>query len=317
MAPPKTPKTHDACVAQVEFAPAEVDAGTEITVIVTVACPDGCDLSGLALSIHGEDGEAEIATATLGEANEGQHSTGEFTLKAPPTAGEHSFRVVLESTPRKRTVHELPPTTFTVPVSAHATHINVWGLPSAVAPDEAFSFMVGVKCSAGCTLSGHPLHLSAGENGEVVTAELCEDVWPGTTALHHARVNATAPSSPGVHEWEIVSPETDQGLPHQAGSAKITLNVVQDPDFEVTIQAVDREQQSPIKGARIVMHPYRAVCDDDGFARLKVARGAYRILVSGPRHLPIRQELNVDEDVFTKAELDEEPPPFNPDELYY
>lgn len=313
----RLPKTHDACTAEVAFAPDEVDAGTAFTLTISVACPDGCDLRGLTISVRNEDDDTELLTAKLGEADEdGRHSTGDLTLTAPPAAGALRLRLALDGTPKKRIVHALRPALVTVPIKAHSTRINAWELPSAVNAGESFSFLVGVKCSAGCTLAGHDIQLMAADDA-IGAGELGEEVWPGTEALHYARVTATAPSEPGMHEWEIVSPATEAGLPHETGRAKIALNVVPAPDFEITIQALDREQQTPIQGARIVMHPYRAVCDGDGVARLKVARGSYRMLVSGPKHVSVRQDIIVDDNVVTKAVLDKEPPPFNPDELYY
>lgn len=306
---------HLSCSCEVSFWPDEVDAGADAMVIVTAACQHGCDLSGLTVSVRTETDDTEVATAVLGDADEGQHSTGEFTLTAPSTTGGHRFRVVLGDAAKERVVHKAEPTTFTVPVKAHTVRMNVWDLPTAVSAGEPFSFKAGVKCSAECQLAGHTLRLSGG-SAVPTSAVLESEVWPGTHALYYTRVTATAPTAPGNYEWEVVSPETEDHLPHLAASTRIALNVVQAPDFEVTIQAVDREQQSPIKGARIVMHPYRAVSDDHGFARLKVARGAYQIFVSGPKYTPARQDVAVNRNVFTRAELDKEPPPFNPDDLY-
>ena len=44
------------------------------------------------------------------------------------------------------------------------------------------------------------------------------------------------------------------------------LRVVSPPDCEITVEAFDREKQTPIKGARVVMHPYRAMTDENGIA---------------------------------------------------
>jgi hypothetical protein len=70
------------------------------------------------------------------------------------------------------------------------------------------------------------------------------------------------------------------------------------------VRAVDREKQTPIKGARVVMHPYRAVTGDDGIARVRVARGQYDLLVSGPRYMPACASVEVSADMTTSAELE-------------
>ena len=92
------------------------------------------------------------------------------------------------------------------------------------------------------------------------------------------------------------------------------VRVVTSPDCEVTVRAVDREKQTPIKGARVVMHPYRAVTDDNGIARVRVARGQYDILVSGSRYLPTCVNVDVTADMISSAELDADRPWTPPDE---
>ena len=86
------------------------------------------------------------------------------------------------------------------------------------------------------------------------------------------------------------------------------------PDCEVTVRAVDKEKQTPIKGARVVMHPYRALTDDSGIARVRVAKGQYDILVSGSHYLPVCTRVEITADTTTSAELDADQPWAPPDE---
>ena len=94
----------------------------------------------------------------------------------------------------------------------------------------------------------------------------------------------------------------------------MAVKVVSPPDCEVTVEAVDREKQTPIKGARVVMHPYRAMTDENGIARLKVTKGHYDILVSASKYVPVSITVEVTADMITRAELDVEPPWESPDE---
>jgi hypothetical protein len=146
------------------------------------------------------------------------------------------------------------------------------------------------------------------------TAKLGHDVWPGTEALHVAEVEARAPLTAGSHQWEAKIAGWDAGLPHAAGSFPLVVRVVSPPDCEVTVRAVDREKQTPIKGARVVMHPYRAVTDENGIARVRVARGQYDILVSGSKYMPASTSVEVTADMITSAELDADQPWVSPDE---
>ena len=95
----------------------------------------------------------------------------------------------------------------------------------------------------------------------------------------------------------------------------MVLRVVGAPDCVVTVRAVDREKQIPIKGACVVMHPYRAVTDENGIAKVRVARGQYDILVSGSQYMPVSTSVEVTADFTTSAELDADQPCENPEEV--
>ena len=153
------------------------------------------------------------------------------------------------------------------------------------------------------------------EGSRAGTVKLGHDVWPGTEALYFAEVEVAAPQTAGSHQWEAKIAGWDAELPHASGSFPLMVRVVSSPDCEVTVRAVDREKQTPIAGARVVMHPYRAVTDDNGIARVRVARGQYDILVSGPQYLPACASVEVIADMITSAELDAEQPWESPDEV--
>ena len=52
-----------------------------------------------------------------------------------------------------------------------------------------------------------------------------------------------------------------------------------------------------------MMHPYRAVTDEHGVAQVMVPKGAYRLFVSGPNHVPFRQDVEITTDWTVRAEL--------------
>ena len=191
----------------------------------------------------------------------------------------------------------------------HAAQLNVWDVPSAAVAGERFKFSVGVRCPAGCDLGGQWLGIIDQEGARVGTVKLGHDVWPGTEALYFAEVEARAPLTAGSHQWEAKIAGWVSELPHAAGSFPIIVRVVSPPDCEVTVRAVDREKQTPIEGARVVMHPYRAVTDENGIARVRVARGQYEILVSGSRYMPACASVEVTADMITSAELDADQSP--------
>jgi hypothetical protein len=191
---------------------------------------------------------------------------------------------------------------------AHVLELTVWDVPSAIGAGERFSVVAGVRCSAGCDLGGRVLDFFDQQGAPANSVKLGRDVWPGTEALYFAEVEAHAPLEAGTHQWTAKVAGWDGESPHAAGSFAVTVRTVTAPDCEITLQAVDRESHTPISGARVVMHPYRAVTDEDGIARMKVAKGQYDILVSGFRYIPACTSFEVSADMLTTVELDADQP---------
>jgi hypothetical protein len=196
----------------------------------------------------------------------------------------------------------------------HTVQLNVWDVPSATVAGERFRVLVGLRCSAGCNLSGRELSLLDQEGSQVGTVKLGRDVWPGTEALYFAEVEARAPQTAGSFRWEVKAADGGPELSHATGLLPVVVRVVSPPDCEVTVKAIDREMQTPIAGVRVVMHPYRAMTGEDGIAKVRVARGSYDILVSGSRYMPVTTSVEVTADLTTTAELDADQPWVSPDE---
>jgi hypothetical protein len=300
-----TVSTHGRPTCTVEVSPSEVDAGAELTVTVRVSCQNGCDLAGERVSIR-DQAHAELATSELAALDGGVHAMSAITLRAPLEAGEHVYRAVLTPHEKDGVLHEETATAFSFVAVPHAASVKVWGMPSAIAAGERFRFKVGIKCSAGCKLTGRELRILDREGAQVGEAHLVDDVWPGTSALYFAEVEAQAPLQIGDHEWRVYSPGSEQ-VPHAAGSCSFAIRVVSPPDHEVTVEAFDRERQTPVKGAHVLLHPYRAFTDESGVAKVKVARGRYMLFVSGFRYIAYQSSIDVTGDVTIRAELGLEP----------
>jgi hypothetical protein len=302
----KAVTTHGPRTCAVEVSPAEVDAGAELTVTARVSCVEGCDLRGRSVSIRNQDG-TELASAELLEFDGEAYLTSALVLRAPLKVGEHGYQAVLPAQEEDGVLHEETSTEFCFVTMAHAASVNVWGLPSAIAAGERFSFTVGIKCSAGCKLTGRPLSIFDHESAEVGAASLLDDVWPGTSALYFAEVEAQAPRTPGDYHWLVKTPGSDSETPHAEGSFTFAVKVVSPPDHEVTVEAFDSQTQTPIKGAHVLLHPYRAFTDERGVAKVKVAKGSYKLFVSGFNYIAYENIIDVADDVRTRAELMAEP----------
>jgi hypothetical protein len=302
----KAVSTHGPGMCAVEVAPSEVDAGAELTVTARASCPHGCDLSGQSVSIRNRH-DTELAGAELTEFDGEAYATSAFALRAPLEVGEHIYRAVLAAHETNGVLHEATATEFSFVAMAHAASLNVWGVPSAIAAGERFSFKVGIKCSSGCKLTGRPLSIFDHEGAQVGAASLLDHVWPGTSALYFAEVEAQAPLATGEYKWRVETPGSDLGAPHAAGSCTFAIKVVRPPDHEVTVEAFDREKHSPIEGAHVQLHPYRALTDEKGVAKVKVAKGSYQLFVSGFNYIAYQSIIDVAGDVTARAELTVEP----------
>ncbi len=258
---------------------------------------------------------AELVQAELIEAEDDDAYVSEdIVVAAPRSAGEYVFRAVVLVPDKDGALQELAASDVPIVVKAHQAALNAWDAPSAIVAGSHFKFMVGVRCSAGCCLAGQELGVFDGEGKQIGGAKLGSEIWPESDALYVAEVEAEAPSSTGAHQWEVRTAAWDCELPHAAGAVAVPLRVVAAPDYEVTIEAFDREKQTPIKGARVVMHPYRATTDESGIARVKVTKGHYEIFVSAAKYVSIATSADVTADMITRAELDGDLPWVSPEE---
>jgi hypothetical protein len=298
----KPVSAHHQRTCAVEVSPGEVDAGAELIVAVAVSCPHGCDLRGQRVSIQDRD-SAELASSELTGLEGETYVTSAFGLATPLKVGEYTWRAILAGHERNGVLHEPSLTAFSFATKAHAASVNVWGLPSAVVAGERFRLRIGVKCSSGCKLAGRALSIFDHEGRQVGDGTLLDEVWPGTSALYFAEVEAKAPLTTGAYVWQVEAPGTPSPPAHTAGACTLTIKVVGRPDCELTVAAVDRATQMPIKGAHILLHPYRTSTDETGVAKIKVIRGRYKLHVSGFNYIPCENTVDIEGDVATRVEL--------------
>jgi hypothetical protein len=302
----KAVRVHRERACAVEVSPIEVDAGGELTVVVRASCPDGCDLQGQGVSIRDEDG-TELGAAELAAAEGGACATGAIALRAPLDVGEHVWKAVLAVVEKDGVSHEETSTAFAFSTRAHVANVNVWGVPTAIAVGEPFSFKVGIKCSAGCKLAGRQVAVFDHEGAQAAAGHLRDDVWRDTSALYFVELQAEAPREKGDYRWRVEAPESESGVPHATGSSTFAVKVVAAADHEITVEAFDIEKGAPIKGAHVLLHPYRALTDDNGVAKVRVAKGTYKLFVSGFNYVAYERIIDVAGNVAIRAELAEEP----------
>ncbi len=198
----------------------------------------------------------------------------------------------------------------------HATNVVAWDIPSAIEAGERFRIKVGITCSTECDLTNRDFGIYDHEGTQVATGTLLGDRWPGTSGLYFAEVELKAPTGEGLYTWSVKAPAwdftvpgSDVGIPHAEGSIGFGVRVVGHPEYVVTVEAVDKVSQTPLGGARVVMHPYKAVTDERGVAEVRVAKGEYKLFVSQTRYLTFGLPIGVTANMTARAELDLEPVP--------
>lgn len=297
-------KEHAERTCAVEVSPSEVAAGADLTVKIKVTSPDDFDLVGQRVSIRGAD-HSELASAELTETDDAVF-TAEINLKAPLAIGEQRWQAVLPAVEDDDTIFDEIAASFSFVVEAHVARVQVWGMPSAIPAGERFKMKVGVKCTSGCNLAGRLVAIFDQGGVEAATGCLGEAPSPGTTALYFTEIEATAPASVGSPEWRATTPASSSGL-RAAGELTFTINVVDVPDCEITIEAFDEEKSTPIKGLHVMLYPYRTLTGEDGIARVKVAQGSYQLYISGLKYIPYEDMIDATGDVTLRALLSPEP----------
>ena len=303
-APSEETRGHTTCAVTVS--PDVADAGAELTLTTKVSSIPARDLRGHVVVLRDAAG-ADVGSVELidfdGEANHG----GPLIIKAPLAVGQHIWLAVCPTAAIHGESHTETSTPVAFTVKPHPTHLVAWDVPSAVEAGGTFRLNVGIKCSNECDLSNARFGVYDHDGALVATSALAGDRWPGTSALHVAEVQLQAPRAAGLYTWTVKGPRADSDIPHAEGSVSLGVQVVSPPDYIVTVEAVDSIAQTPIGGARVVMHPYRAVTNERGVAEVRVARGDYKLFVSQTGYLTFGLPVAVTADVSARAELAPEP----------
>lgn len=173
-----------------------------------------------------------------------------------------------------------------------------------------FKVKVGVKCAAECGGAAKRVEIRD-ENGRGLACGFVGDVpLPGTSGLLYTDIELRAPESHGLYAWEasvadVVDIATG-GTTHSSASVQFQLHAVPAPECVLKVIAVDARNGTPIPGAKVIVHPYRAMTDLNGVAEIRVPRGPYRLFVSGRDRFPFRSDGEIAADVTVRAELDED-----------
>ncbi len=289
-----------------EVSPDIVDAGAEMTLHARVSCSPSGDLVGHTLKVK-DEASAEAGALELTDIDDEENATGAVTLKAPVKAGAYVWSVTSPAVVKDGVSYAEASKTISFTVTPHTTRVLAWDIPSTVVAGDKFKIKVGIKCSSECKFTDKAFAIHDHKGAEVASGTLSGDISPGTTGLYFATVELEAPSSADLYQWSVKSTGKDLARPHAEGAAEFSLRVVSRPECLVKVEAVDKISQEPLAGARVALHPYRAVTDERGLAEIRVAKGTYDLFVARTRYLTLGLPVEVTADMTARAELDLEP----------
>ncbi len=264
--------THRTKVELSQPFPAEVGAGTAITLKVRVSCSEDCDFSGASLQVLAEDGML-VADALLGHENQVE----DIQLRAPPQIGKSVWSILFPRYDVGGVIHEQSSLAVKSDTTPHTTSVAVWDVPSPVVMRRPFTVKVGVKCSALCQLTGRLVQVHDEAGAEVGQGKLGGTPWRGTDALYEVDVALTAPDREGMYSWSVRFKASEPGLPHRESSATLTFRTAEPAEHSVAVQVVQQETNDPLKSADVRLGIYRARTDERGLASLEVPKGTYEV----------------------------------------
>jgi len=295
-------QAHKTSASMVKQALPELYAGSSIALKVKVSCPHNCNLQGRKVRIADDEG-AVVNEIELISFDGAANDTEEFIVKSPGKTGKHSWTAVFGAQEKAGILHEESSVPFSFTVEPHATSLAVWDVPSPIVFNTKFKLKVGVHCYAECKLTGREVEIYDHDGTRVATGTLGEVPWSDTSSLYWVEVELNAPGTEGIYTWTIKLPKPDLELPHEEAAYTFGFRTAKQPEHVVTVEVLDKDTNTPIRHADVILHPYRDYTDERGMARLLVPKGEYDLYISASGKITFHSTVKVANDLDTKTEL--------------
>lgn len=200
-----------------------------------------------------------------------------------------------------------------LPVERHATSMAVWDAPSPAVCGRPFALKVGVKCSAGCRLTGHLVEVRDEAGAVVGGGQLGDTAWPGTDALYVADLRLTASPTQGPASWSarLVVEESGQ---HDESSAAFGFTVERAPEHRVAVRVSERDTHAPIEGVDVRLGLYRAETDAQGLAAFELPGGTYALAAWKSGYATEQRTVEVGTDLAIQLDAAVAAPESDPDD---
>jgi len=252
----------------------EVPVGATFDLKIGLSCPDGCDLSALPVEVTGPDGAIAVlikdgATADLGN----------LTLNAPPTVGEHVWRLSVSPVEAAGVAHAGCTCSVAIRTRPHETSLAVWAIPSPVVTGQSFVIKAGAKSTADCELAGCRIEVLDDTGTTIATGDLGSAPWPGTAALYWTELQVSAPHKAGMFSWSVRFDPAGLALPHEGATSHFSIAIVDPPEHRLTVKVIERDTAAPVADAQVRLGAYRCSTDPSGTAEIMLPKGAYDLNV--------------------------------------
>ncbi len=280
--------------------PPEVAAGARLTLAIHAACPHGCDLGGL--PVHVTAAGTLLAAGDLAAGDGDAGAAVELQVLAPLQVGEHAWSVGFPRHESDGAVHEANSLTLRFRTIPHAGSLAVWDVPSPTPAGSPVHVKIGVRCAAGCALTGRRVEVRDEAGARVGGGTLGAAPWTGTTGLYWTSVELQAPAAEGVHSRTAVLVGPDAGPPHEAAPAAFTFRAGQIPAHRATVRVLDERTRAPIGAVEVRVGRYLASTDEHGVAQVALPPGTFEVGIrkSGFRAEPVH--MTVDRDIAVEIE---------------
>jgi hypothetical protein len=290
----------------VKVSPETVDAGAQMTLRAQIACTPACDTRGHNLLLNDQAG-AEIGRLVLTEFDGERNESAVLVVNAPLSIGDYVWSVFSPAVEKDGVLLDETSKAISFNVKPHTTRVLAWGAPPTIVAGETFKMNVGIKCSSECQFGSKSFAIYDHDGAQIAAGVLSNDLWPGTNGLYYAEVELEAPSQAGLYHWNAKAAGSELEIAHIEGVTEFGLRIVNPPEALVTVEAIDKDGQAALGGARVTLHPYEGVTNERGFAEVRVAKGSYTLFVARTGYITLGLEVEVSADMTAQAELELEP----------
>jgi len=186
---------------------------------------------------------------------------------------------------------------MTSDVEPHNTSLAIWDIPCPVVMGRSSKMKVGVRCSAGCPLTGQQIEVHNETGATKATGRVGAAAWPGTSGLYWTDLDFTAPDTEGTHSWAVRFTAHELELPHEPAFSAFSLIIVKPPEHTVTVKVTEKDTQTPVQHAEVRLGVYRAATDETGLAKVELPKGTYELNVCKIPYETFSEPVEVTEDV--------------------